>query len=157
MRTDTRISIDCAWSVTVDSKDNVWVCALSSGLLKYDGTVWTLFNSKNSMLPAAQIFSLTEDIWGNKWIATGEAGVAVYHEGGVTIPFRLDTRAALHTRLTVTDVAPRQPKVELTWNTGVLQMIDAPDGPWADLQAVTSPCSLACSGLKAFYRVRIDE
>jgi ligand-binding sensor domain-containing protein len=70
-----------------DKHDNIWIgcCKYSYyepdstfGLMKFDGTNWTLFNVENSQLPSNYITAITEDDYGNIWIGTRNKGLAKY-------------------------------------------------------------------------------
>jgi beta-lactamase regulating signal transducer with metallopeptidase domain/ligand-binding sensor domain-containing protein len=40
------------------------------GLVKFDGTDWTIYNTDNSGIPSNRVLSLAIDVRGNKWIGT---------------------------------------------------------------------------------------
>ncbi|MDD4970335.1 MAG: two-component regulator propeller domain-containing protein [Paludibacter sp.] len=57
-------------SMTIDNSGNKWF-ATSSGLVKYDGSNWTVFNTSNSGLKFNTVNDLAIDKSGNIWLATG--------------------------------------------------------------------------------------
>lgn len=52
-----------------DMQDNVWL-GTKSGLVKFDGANWSIFDTSNSKLPDNEIRSLVTDNCGSLWIAT---------------------------------------------------------------------------------------
>jgi len=70
------------WKIEIDEDDNFWF-PTESGLLKYDGTNWTNWNSDNSPLPCDGIASLAIDNQNRIWMGLeGEEdeGMAVFSE-----------------------------------------------------------------------------
>ncbi|MFA6403601.1 MAG: T9SS type A sorting domain-containing protein [Salinivirgaceae bacterium] len=59
-----------AKSMTIDSIGNKWF-ANSNGLVKFDGSNWTVFNPSNSGLKFNTVNDLAIDKNGNIWLATG--------------------------------------------------------------------------------------
>lgn len=57
-------------SMKIDNDGNKWF-ATSSGLVKYDGSNWTVFNTSNSGLKFNTVNDLAIDKNGNVWLATG--------------------------------------------------------------------------------------
>ena len=57
-------------SMTIDNNGNKWF-ATSAGLVKYDGSNWTAFNTSNSGLKFNTVNDLAVDKNGNVWLATG--------------------------------------------------------------------------------------
>ncbi|MCK9279357.1 MAG: T9SS type A sorting domain-containing protein [Melioribacteraceae bacterium] len=55
--------------ILVDRNGIKWI-GTASGLAKFDGTNWTLFNSNNSGLVENYIYDIKEDATGNLWIGT---------------------------------------------------------------------------------------
>ncbi len=69
----------------VDNNSNKWVAYRSInavgnvGLVKYNNTSWTLFNTTSSpALPSKFLTALAEDNSGNIWIGTADAGLVKY-------------------------------------------------------------------------------
>jgi len=69
----------------VDNNSNKWVAYRSInavgnvGLVKYDNTSWTLYNTTSSPgLPSKFLTALAEDNSGNIWIGTADAGLVKY-------------------------------------------------------------------------------
>ena len=59
-------------TITFDKKQNVWIGS-SSGIAKYDGARWTVYDSTNSMLRNVYHHCIAIDTAGNKWIASSYA------------------------------------------------------------------------------------
>ena len=57
-------------SMKIDNNGNKWF-ATSAGLVKYDGSNWTVFNTSNSGLKFNTVNDLAIDKSGNMWLATG--------------------------------------------------------------------------------------
>jgi hypothetical protein len=70
-------------SMTIDNNGNKWF-ATSKGLVKFDGSNWTVFNSTNSGLKFDIVNDLAIDKNGNIWLATGSSD-----ETGDTITGRI--------------------------------------------------------------------
>jgi ligand-binding sensor domain-containing protein len=62
------------WSnaMAIDSSGNKWF-ATQKGLIEFDGSHWTVFNSSNSGLKFNVVNNLAIDKSGNIWLATGSA------------------------------------------------------------------------------------
>jgi ligand-binding sensor domain-containing protein len=81
-----------AEAISKDQTTNIWIGTQSpgyngssdGGLVKYDGTNWTVFNSVNSGLPYAGISCITIDASNNKWIGTWD-GLAVFDDSNWTV------------------------------------------------------------------------
>ncbi len=56
----------------------LWAAVSNKGLLRFDGTTWTLFNTSNSGLPHNSIFDITTAADGTLWLAT-DAGLVSYN------------------------------------------------------------------------------
>ena len=72
---NTAMPEDIAWSIAVDSKNNIWMASCrvrQGGLVKYDGTEWTVYTPDNSDLPVNMIHSIAVDQSDNVWLALGE-------------------------------------------------------------------------------------
>ncbi|MGE5401838.1 MAG: two-component regulator propeller domain-containing protein, partial [Ignavibacteriales bacterium] len=72
------LSVNFIRSIFIDHNKNKWFATYDGGLIKYDGSNWTIFHKGNSGLPDNSIHSVTEDMKGNIWIATYYGGVAKY-------------------------------------------------------------------------------
>lgn len=59
-----------------DTQNNLWIATYTEGLVKYDGSGWTLYN-KNSGLPDNELRALAIDKKGRVWIGTYNKGAAV--------------------------------------------------------------------------------
>ncbi len=59
-------------SLAVDRQNNLWIGTQHSGLVKFDGTNWSIYNTDNSNLPGDDIYSLLIDRNENIWIGTGQ-------------------------------------------------------------------------------------
>jgi ligand-binding sensor domain-containing protein len=69
-------------SLAIDNDHNLWIGTqdhegwYSGGLVKFDGTNWTVYNSNNSELPIEDIRGLAVDQDNNVWIGTFYGGAA---------------------------------------------------------------------------------
>ncbi len=59
-------------SIVIDISGNKWIGTNSNGLIKFDGTKWTVYNTSNSGLPNNNVQSISIDGSGNKWIGTSD-------------------------------------------------------------------------------------
>jgi hypothetical protein len=64
---------DGAFSMAIDNNGNKWF-ATQKGLVKFDGSNWTVFNSTNSGLKFNVVNDLAIDKNDNIWLATGSPG-----------------------------------------------------------------------------------
>lgn len=63
------------WDIAVDSKDNVWMGC--DGIMKYDGSNFTLYNSSNTPIPEDFVYSVAIDSKDNIWFTSCR-----FREGG---------------------------------------------------------------------------
>jgi streptogramin lyase len=66
-------------AIAIDKNGNKWFGTQSSGVTKYDGTIWTTYNIANSNLAGKNmlgnyIVAVAIDLMGNKWFGGGFAG-----------------------------------------------------------------------------------
>jgi ligand-binding sensor domain-containing protein len=62
----------------IDSKQNIWVASIS-GLLKFDGQSWIIYDTSNSDLPNNELFAVEVDKEDNIWIGHSEDyGVTIF-------------------------------------------------------------------------------
>lgn len=81
---DLTFSVHC---IAVDMMGNKWFGTSyweDGALVKFDGSNWTVYDSANSGFPNDWIESLVIDDQGNKWFATGNSGVVLFNENGIT-------------------------------------------------------------------------
>lgn len=84
-------------SIVIDKQNNKWigtylsyyyanepVIGTNGGLIKFDDSNWTIYNSTNSGLPSNSISAISVDSAGNKWIATRK-GLAKFDDTNWTI------------------------------------------------------------------------
>lgn len=64
------------FDIKIDSKDNIWIGGF--GLLKFDGTTFTLFNTSNSVIPEDYVFSIDIDSKDNVWFNSSR-----FRRGGI--------------------------------------------------------------------------
>jgi hypothetical protein len=64
--------------IAIDGSGNKWIGMNSSGLVKFDGTHWTVYTDSNSGLPNNWITSISIDGSGNIWIGTQYSGLAKF-------------------------------------------------------------------------------
>jgi ligand-binding sensor domain-containing protein len=55
--------------ITEDLQSNIWISTLKKGVVKYDGSNWTVYNSKNGLCNS-KVLSAFTDKKGNVWIGT---------------------------------------------------------------------------------------
>ena len=55
-------------NIKIDRNENLWLCPSAQGIAKYDGKIWTVFNSSNSMLNRVTFFEF--DKFDNIYIST---------------------------------------------------------------------------------------
>ncbi len=70
-------------SIYIDDLGIKWICS-NAGLIKYDGSSWTLFNSGNSTLPSNYVNSAYKDTDGKLWISTN-GGLVCVENGNWTV------------------------------------------------------------------------
>ena len=77
-------SLPSSWiiSIAIDNNGNKWFAG--NGLIKYDGSKFTIFNTSNSKLPDNGISSISVDSKNNLWIGTGD-GVVKYDGNNWTV------------------------------------------------------------------------
>ncbi len=73
------------YSVAVDSSNNLWVATNGSGIAKFDGLNWTVFDKSNSKLTDDYTFWIEVDNYDNKWIGTLKGGLSIFNENGVRL------------------------------------------------------------------------
>jgi len=74
---------DNIYQLDIDSKGNVWIAAYGTGVVKFDGTNWTLFDNTNYPLDFYnQIMSIGVDASDNVWIGNRQDGLTVCNENG---------------------------------------------------------------------------
>ena len=56
----------------IDNNNAIWIGTNSSGLLKFDGNNWSIFDTTNSMIPTNRITDLAIDKENNIWIVSDE-------------------------------------------------------------------------------------
>lgn len=61
---------DAIQAIYIDGNNNVWIGSSESGLLKFDGNTWSVYNPTNSALPSFYVSSITQDSNGDMWIGT---------------------------------------------------------------------------------------
>lgn len=64
------------YDITVDSKNNIWIAC--EGLIKYDGTNFTHFNSVNTPMPEDVVSSIAIDSKDNIWFSSSR-----FRQGGI--------------------------------------------------------------------------
>ncbi len=71
--TSAQMGTNCAFAIAIDNSGVKWI-GTDNGLVKYDGTNWTIYNTGNSPIPNDNVISLEIDINDNIWIGTGGSG-----------------------------------------------------------------------------------
>ncbi len=65
-KSDYGIQTNTISKISFDSKGNLWAAQSGYGLLKFDGTTWTNYNSSNSKLPTNRIYDMViqaDTVW----------------------------------------------------------------------------------------------
>lgn len=57
-------------TVTIDNFDVKWIGTGGAGLVKFDGSNWTLYSTFNSSIPDNYVNAIAIDAYSNKWIGT---------------------------------------------------------------------------------------
>jgi ligand-binding sensor domain-containing protein len=65
------------WALESNEDGVLWASVSGKGLLRFDGTAWTLFDTSNSGLPSNDVFDITTAADGTLWLATN-AGLVSY-------------------------------------------------------------------------------
>gem|GEM_PF-327355 len=71
--------VDGLFSIVVDEENNVWY-GTRKGVVKFDGTNWTIYNTSNSGLAHNYVRSIAIDKEGNLWFGTGGGGASKFDE-----------------------------------------------------------------------------
>lgn len=71
--------------VYLDNDGIAFMGMASKGLVAFDGTSWTIWNTDNSSLPADHIKTLAVDAFKKVWIGTEEQGLVVFDRNAVGI------------------------------------------------------------------------
>ncbi|MFK7971810.1 MAG: T9SS type A sorting domain-containing protein [Bacteroidia bacterium] len=69
--------------MVIDKQGNIWMGSCG-GLLKFDGTTWTVFNTSNSGIPSNSLTDIAIDDQQNIWIGLLDKGLAVYRPDQAT-------------------------------------------------------------------------
>jgi ligand-binding sensor domain-containing protein len=64
--------------VVQDKKGIYWIATVDSGLVRFDGKTWKVFNTKNSPLPNDYVYTITFDKKGALWIGTYGGGLVFF-------------------------------------------------------------------------------
>lgn len=72
-------------SIDIDQLGNIWIGTWGYGILKYDGSDWTQYNTDNSGLPSNGIFEVRVDESGIVWIGTFNEGLVTFDGQNWTI------------------------------------------------------------------------
>jgi ligand-binding sensor domain-containing protein len=67
-------------SIAVDSDGYLWIGTIRDGLVKFDGTNWTRYDTSNSDIPNENIRSIDIDGSGFKWIGTWGGGLVRFDD-----------------------------------------------------------------------------
>lgn len=110
-------------SLTIDKKGNLWVGTASyflgskagvlagCGLLKYDGTNWTTFNTSNSLLPDNDVQWVGTDRTGNIWFSCKQMFGVMNEEG---IPFLVNDVEEQQTQTSQFTITPNPSSTTIT-------------------------------------------
>lgn len=70
-------------AMKVDKYNNLWVSFLQTGLAKFDGNTWVVYDIFNSGLPYFSSYDMAIDKYNNIWLSTTRGGIAVFNERGL--------------------------------------------------------------------------
>ncbi|MEI7802349.1 MAG: two-component regulator propeller domain-containing protein [Bacteroidota bacterium] len=70
--------------VVADYDNNIWVGLENNGIAKFDGSIWTLYNSSNSLLPSNIVHSISVDRNNKIWVGT-DNGLASFYNNSWTV------------------------------------------------------------------------
>jgi ligand-binding sensor domain-containing protein len=93
-------------TITIDMNGIIWIGTHGSypytsgegGLVAFDDSTWTLYNSSNSGLPYDGAVTITIDEEGTLWIGCGIGSLALYNEGDTTFGTyeKVEVNQAIH-------------------------------------------------------------
>jgi hypothetical protein len=63
----------------------LWIGTVGGGLVKFDGTNWTVFNTANSGLPSNLIWPIVVDAYDDIWIGTYNSGLTMFDGSNWTV------------------------------------------------------------------------
>ncbi|MBI2418235.1 MAG: T9SS type A sorting domain-containing protein [Ignavibacteriales bacterium] len=66
----SNVQISGLWNLEIDQLGNVWVGTSDNGLLKYNGSVWSVFNRANAGLPDSLVKCVISDTEDKIWFGT---------------------------------------------------------------------------------------
>jgi len=72
------------FSIAISKNDTLWIGTNGSGLVKFNGQSYTVYDTSNSGIPGNIVFDMKFDSHGNLWLAT-EKGVAKFDGSNWTI------------------------------------------------------------------------
>jgi streptogramin lyase len=72
-------------AIRFDTFGNLWVCTDGSGILKYDGKVWSSYTTENSGLPNNNVWGIVFDENGVVWIVTEFKGLVRFNGTNWTV------------------------------------------------------------------------
>ena len=160
--------------VTIDQSDNIWIGTHSgagapaggpAGIMKYDGTNWTIYDSTYLNLPASGIISMTVDKGGIIWLGIGDmswgwdgAGLVRFDENDTTmIVYNTLNSPILSNQIECIAIDGNNNKwiamqIGNDHQGGGLARIDSDDGTW-------TVYNVSNSGLPSsfVYTISIDE
>ena len=84
---NSELITDDLWAIAVDKSGNKWLGTLKYGLIKFDGSTFTVFNKENSLLKGDCSTNLFVDSKGNLWaeFSRPEEGIAKYDGNNWTV------------------------------------------------------------------------
>ena len=72
-------------SIEVDDSNNIWVGSHHSGLAKYNGTKWEIFDIYNSDIPGSHVNCISFDTIGHLWVGFQNYGAAKFNGTSWTV------------------------------------------------------------------------
>ena len=83
------LEVEFATCMIKDDKNNYWFGS-STGLYKYDGSNWSVFDISNSGIANNLINSISIDYSGNLWIASAYGYLSIFNENGIKDESRIN-------------------------------------------------------------------
>lgn len=77
-RTDCPLLENVVWNMTQDREGIYWFLT-NKGMASFDGTDWKVYSGKRyPLLDGKEIYAITEDTNGHRWVCTGSGGIVVF-------------------------------------------------------------------------------
>ena len=81
--------------VKAEKNGVIWIGDFGAGLGRFDGKVWTIYNTANSSIPSNKIWAIGIDSKGNKWLGT-DSGLVKYNDTSWTVFNKANGRCSIN-------------------------------------------------------------